>query len=221
MLLITPHIPLFFSIILFVSAVLLHLVKKNSSAVYLYVLQSSAVSVLLALSFIEHFYVTALIALLATIAAKMIFAPYFLGRFIRENQLRFLESVYLTTSVTLLVLALFVALAFSRFFAPLALLSTSSPTLVMLSIATLLTSIFLLVNRKDAISQTLGVLSIENSIVAFAVVANLEPNPALQLGITFNIFVWVTIAMIFLRMIYTQFGSLDITSMKNVSEITQ
>ncbi len=213
-----PHIVFILTIAIFLSVVFLHLTKKNTSAILLYILQSCAVAALLSLSLIEHFSFISVVAILATITVKIVLAPTFLWQLIRTHQLRFSSSTYLNNPLTLLVLALFVALTFSRLFAPLGNLSPENPTLVLLVVASLLSSLFLLINRKGAISQMLGVLSIENSIVAFALFTGLEQGPALQLGITFNILLWVSVATIFISMLYRQFGSLDVTLMKNLSE---
>jgi len=64
----------------------------------------------------------------------------------------------------------------------------------------------------------LGILSLENGIVSFALFAGLEQNPGLQLGITFDVLIWIIIASVFISMIYRQFGSLDVTTMKKLTE---
>lgn len=215
-----PQLVLVLGLAIFVSAVLQHLVKKNRTAVSLYVLQSSALALLLLISILDDSSVMALVAVLVTFVAKVLLAPYFLTRLIRTNQLRFSSTTYLNGPQTLLVLALIVALCFSRYFTPLANLSPESPTLVLLTIATLFTSLFLLVNKKGALSQMLGILSVENSIVAFALFTGLEQSPALELGITFDIVVWVVVATVFISMLYRQFGSLDVTTMTRLTDST-
>ncbi len=216
--LIAPQLILILGVIVFMSSVLQHLVKKNRTAISLYALQSGAIAILLTGA--GDFSTIAIIAIVVTAAVKVILAPYFLARLVRRNQLRFSSTTYLSSPETLLVLALIVALSFSHYFAPLANLSPESPTLVLLSLASFFISLFLLVNKKGALSQMLGILSVENSIVAFALFTGLEQSPALELGITFDILVWVAIATVFISMLYRQFGSLDVTLMKNLSDTT-
>ena len=67
-------------------------------------------------------------------------------------------------------------------------------------------------------SQIIGILSLENGIVAFALFSGLEQSPALQIGIMFDLLVWVIIAAVFISMIYKQFGSLDVTELKHLKE---
>jgi len=68
------------------------------------------------------------------------------------------------------------------------------------------------------LSQIIGILSFENSIVVFAVFANLEQSAALQLGIVFDIFIWIMIASVFISMLYKHFGTLNVSSMKNLKD---
>jgi len=83
----------------------------------------------------------------------------------------------------------------------LAQLAIEGRNLLLLSVATIMISLFLIINRKGALSQMLGILSLENGIVSFALFAGLEQNPGLQLGITFNILIWIIIATVFISMI--------------------
>lgn len=63
-----------------------------------------------------------------------------------------------------------------------------------------------------------GVLSLENSIVLFAAVAGLESTAGPQIGILFDISVWVIIATVFASMMYTHFGSLNVSKMNSLKE---
>ncbi|HEY3296116.1 MAG TPA: NADH-quinone oxidoreductase subunit K [bacterium] len=216
---ILPQILLMLATVVFAPAVFLHLTHKNSSAVALYILQSAAIACLLVLATFEQFSPLLALAILSTIAVKLVIAPYFFFRLIRHHQLRFSVSTYLNAPLTLAVIAMLVALVQTDFFKPLVRLAPSGQTpLLITSIATILISMFLMINRKGALSQMLGILSLENGIVAFALFAGLEQNPALQLGITFNILIWIVIASLFAAMIFRQHGSLDVTTMKELHD---
>ncbi|MHB1325854.1 MAG: hypothetical protein ACYC0L_06580 [Thermoleophilia bacterium] len=207
---------LVFATIIFASAVFLHLTRKNTSAVRLYMVQSSAIAALLILSSFDRFSPLLITAIVATVAVKIFIAPYFFYGLIRRHQLKFSVNTYLNTPVSLLVIAALLALTQSDFFSALAVLATSSEKMLRLAFATILISLFLGINRKDALSQMIGILSLENGIVAFALFAGLEQSPGLQLGITFNILIWVIIATVFASMIFRKFGSLDVTAMKKL-----
>lgn len=215
---IAPQILFFLEAIIFVSVVALHLTKKNSSAIILYMIQSAAIAFLLILSSLEESSNLLLIAIFSTILVKIIIAPYFFFKLIKRHQIKFLVSNYLNTPITLLIISALVAITQTDFLKPLIELSPSGQNFLTISIAIILISIFLIINRKGALSQMLGILSLENGIVSFALFSGLEQNPGLQLGITFNILIWVIIASVFASMIYKQFGSLDVSAMKKLTE---
>lgn len=202
--------------IIFAPAVFLHLTKKNTAAVRLYMVQSSAIAFLLILSMFDRFSPLLMIAIAATVTVKIFIAPYFFNGLTRRHGLKFSVSTYLNTPVSLLVIAVLLALSQSNFFFALVFLSPSNEKPLRLAFATILTSLFLSINRKGALSQMIGILSVENGIVAFALFAGLEQSPGLQLGITFNILIWVIIATVFASMIYRKFGTLDVTAMKKL-----
>ncbi len=215
---IAPQVLLFLEIVIFAAAVFLHLTKKNSSAVRLYIAQSSAISLLLVLPAFEESSPLLVIAIIATITVKLFIAPYFFFGLIKKHQLKFSVSTYLNTPITVLIIAVLVAFTQTDVFKPLAQLAVEGRNLLLLSVATIMISLFLIINRKGALSQMLGILSLENGIVSFALFAGLEQNPGLQIGITFNILIWIIIATVFISMIYRQFGSLDVTTMKKLTE---
>lgn len=214
----SPEILLTFAAIIFVSVGFMHLVQKEVTVVKLYILQSVAIVALLLISSFENLSILLIVAILSTIAVKIIIAPYFFFGLINRHQIKLSANTYLNTPYTLMVIAGLVALTQTNFLKPLATLAPLGENLLFISIATILVSLFLSINRKDAMSQMFGVLSLENGIVSFALFAGLEQSPALQLGITVNILIWVVIASVFVSMIFKQFGSLDVSNMKNLTE---
>jgi hydrogenase-4 component E len=213
-----PQILLMLQIVIFSASVFMHLTKKNTSAIRLYIAQSAAVSLQLLLPAVEESSKLLIIAIASTIAVKLFIAPYFFFGLIRKHRLKFSVSTYLNTPITLLVIAILVAVTRTEVFRPLVYLAPEGNNLLLLNVATIMISLFLSINRKGALSQMLGILSLENGIVSFALSAGLEQNPALQLGITFNILIWIIIATVFISMMFRQFGSLDVTAMKKLTE---
>lgn len=211
------QIPLVESTI-FATAVFLHVTKKSTTAVFLYVAQSLAIVLLLLPSFFQEPSLLLLVAVLATIAVKIIIAPHFFLGLIRKFQLTATPRTYVNTPITLAVLAILVVLVQARFFTPLVPLIPLGKSFIFISIATILISFFLIINRRGALSQMLGILSLENGLVSFAVFAGLEQSPELQLGITFNILIWIIIASVFASMIYRQTGTLDVSTMKRLTD---
>ena len=203
---------------IFLSAVLLHITRRNSTAVLLYFIQSLAIVVLLFHPLVENFSPVIMLMAILTLAIKAVVAPLFFSRLIKRHKLKFSASTYLNTPLTLIAITVLTALTNSRIFFPYYFNRAVRPKILSLAIAVILISFFLIINRKGAVSQIIGILSLENGIVAFALFSGLEQSPALQIGIMFDLLVWVIIAAVFISMIYKQFGSLDVTELKHLKE---
>jgi len=202
----------------FATIVLLHIVKKKSVLAVIYGIQSFAIVLLLMCSSLHTGAVSLLLIALLVLVVKVILAPLFITRLIKKHNMKFLVGTYANTPLTLIIVAVFVAIAHSKAFLPLVDIIPANRELLSLVLSALFISLFLLVNRKGALSQIIGVLSLENSIVAFGLLAGLEQTPALQIGIIFNLSVWIVIATIFISMIYKHFGSLDVTEMTHLKD---
>ncbi len=204
--------------IIFSTIVFLHIAKKNIGVVAAYSVQSFAIMLILLNSFFETGNVSLLFIAMLVLIVKVILAPVFFIKLIKKHELSFSVSTYLNTPLTLIIIAGLSALATSEKFAPLTSIIATNRTLLSLAFSAVFLSLFLIINRKGALSQIVGVLSLENSIVAFAIFAGLEQSPGLQIGVIFDIFVWLIIATVFMSMIYKHFGSLDVTSMNQLKD---
>ena len=204
--------------IAFLTIVFLHVSKKNLAAIWAYAIQSLAIVALLLNSFFETLNPPLLAVALLVLMVKVVFAPGFFSRLVKKNELIFSASTYLSTPVTLIILATLVAIAHSDIFKPLSSIVAGHQSLLSLSLSMIFLSLLLIINRKSALSQIIGILSLENSIVAFAIFAGLEQSFSLQAGILFDISVWLIIATTFTSMVYKNFGSLDVTSMKKLKD---
>lgn len=206
------------AIVIFLSIVGIHLSKKNNTCVFFFIVQSLAVSLLLFIPAIEHGNILLILAALFTLAIKVVATPFFFFRLIKRNELTFSASNYLSLPMTLLTLALLLGFAYSNVFSPLTLLGGENANTIPLAIAVILVSIFLAINRRGALSQIISILSLENGIVALIAFLGVEQIPSLDISVTFDLAVWVVIATLFLSMIYKNFGTLDVNSMKNLTE---
>ena len=217
MITVSPHLILLEALI-FLPIVFIHLAKKNAAAIWLYVIQSIAVSALLLISSFDKISLLLLISFVATVLVKVFVAPWFFFRLIKQHHLQFSASTHLNTPITLFAIAAILYLNLSMFSKVFATISAANLDLLLISSAGIFISLFILVNRRGVLSQMIGILSLENCIVSFAIFAGLEQNPGLQLGIIFDILIWIIIANVFASMIYNHFGSLDVTEMKKLTE---
>lgn len=213
-----PQFLLSLETLLLASVVLMHVVKKSSSIVSLYILQSAVVVFLLLTNLFRDFSFSLLLVVLVVFAVKVVVAPRFFFKLIKRHQLKFALSNFLNSPLTLAVLAVLVAVVHSGVLKPLSDLAGGNGDALLIAVSMILISLFLIVNKRGALGQMIGILSLENGIVSFAFLMGLEQAPALELGIMFDMTVWIVIASVFASMIYKQFGSLDVTSMKHLKE---
>lgn len=213
-----PQLFIILETLVFLPIIFIHLAKKNAAAVWLYIIQSIGISLLLLISSFGKISFLLAISLSATILVKIFVAPWFFFRLIRRHQLKFSASTHLNTPLTLFAIAVILYLNQTVLAEALATISLPRENLLLIASAGVFISIFILVNRRGVLSQMLGILSLENCIVSFAIFAGLEQNPGLQLGIIFDILIWIIIANVFASMIYNHFGSLDVTEMKKLTE---
>jgi len=208
----------FLEVLMFLTAVFMHLVHKNSSLILLYQLQSLIVIIFVFSSAIKISSILLIFVAILMFIVKVIIAPYFFNnKLIKNNQFKFSSSTYLNAPLTLLVIAALTGLVYSHYFKSLTILVKDVDNLF-LALATILISIFLLINRKGVLSQMVGILSLENAIVSFAFFSGLEVTPNMQIGIIFDLLIWIIIVSILATMINEKFGTLDSTVMNNLRE---
>lgn len=213
-----PQFLFFLETILFASVVFMHLTKKNFTVIFLYTIQSLIIAGVLFYSSIMEASLLLMVVALMTFFVKVIIAPYFFFRLIKLHRLQFSVSTYLNSPMTFIIIALLTAFSYSHFFRPLTILSPHNGDALLLSMSMIFISIFLTVNRKGALSQMVGILSLENAIVSFAYITGLEATAGAQVGILFIIFIWIVIASVFASMIYNHFGTLNVSEMQNLKE---
>jgi hydrogenase-4 component E len=210
---ILPSILFIADIFVFASIVLLNLAKKSAVTVYLYVFQSLVISFLMFYgAYLNSSKELAIIAALI-FSVKVIGMPIFFMRQIKKQTMLASSNNYLSLPLTLGVIALISGIAHSKFFQPLVTLAPANEQALLISVTALFISLFLIINQKGALSQMVGVLSLENAIVSFAYAAGLEQGLGLQLGLIFDVFVWIIIATVFVSMIYKKFNTLDVSVM--------
>lgn len=196
----------------------MHVVKKESYLVLLYVIQSLALVGLLAIDSIMQSSWQLGVVALVVFSIKCVFAPYFFYRFVRRRQIAVLTSTYLNVPLTLAVLVGIIFFSNSDIFAPLTAFLPQIRSLPMMIFSSIFMSIFILINRKGSLSQIIGILSVENTIVAFGFFLGLTQTFAIEIGIMFNILVWIVLATIFIELIYRQLGTTDVSELNTLQK---
>ena len=211
-------LPHFLLTLIFITIVFLHIAKKNYAVALAYGVQSLAIVALFINAYAATRAETFLFIAALSLFVKAILAPLFIINQIKKHELRFLVSTYANLPVSLIIVAALTAAAHSHVFATLVTIIPANRELLSLSLSALFISMFLIINRKGAVSQIVGLLSLENSIMAFGLFSMIDQPLLLEAGIIFSISVWTIIATVFISMIYKHFGSLDVTKMKHLKD---
>lgn len=201
---------------LFVLTVLMHLERRNRALTTLYVLQSIVLALILLVFSIEDRDPSLLIVVALTLVVKVGLASRYFGRLLRSHHLSSSSGAYLPLPVTLLVIAGLTMFAHAERFQPL--FGGQPSVAASLALCSILTAFFLTINRQGALSQIIGILTLENSIIAFATFLGLKQSLLVELGLAFDLAVWILVAAVFIRMVQQQFGSTTTTDMDQLKE---
>lgn len=90
--------------------------------------------------------------------------------------------------------------------------------LPMMLVSSIIMSIVILINRKGTLSQIIGILSLENTVVAFGFFLGQTQTLLIEIGILFNIVVWIVIATVFIELVYQQLGSVEVTGLNKLKK---
>lgn len=196
----------------------MQIVKKNTTLVNAYIFQSAGLIILLGMEVFRQFALGLFIVTLFMFFIKIIIAPTLFYRIIKKNHENLSATTYLNVPMTLIVLLAILSFAQSNILSPIfPLLSMYSPLRITL-MGSVLMSMFLIINRKGALSQIIGVLSLENAVFTFGIFLGVKQLAALEIGILFDVFFWIVISSIFANMIYQNFGSFDISKLNQLKK---
>lgn len=207
-------------LILLISVIFLNITKRNITAVILFTLQSIAISgAIFAVAWQEHSIELFFVGLF-TLAVKAVLASVFFRRVVVRYSLPFSGKTYLNTPLTLVAAALCIGFAYSQVLMPFynVLASAGSVGVVKGAMGAFFVTLLLLMNKKGALSQIIGILTFENTIILLALLLGLRHNVQLETAITFDITVWIVIAATYLNMLYRQFGSLDVSTLTHLKD---
>lgn len=201
---------------LFVLTVLMHLERRNRALTTLYALQSIVLALILLVFSIVDRDPSLLIVVALTLVVKVGLASQYFGRLLSSQHLSKASGAYLPLPVTLLVIAGLTMFAHAERFQPL--FGTEPSATAALALGSILTAFFLTINRQGALSQIIGILTLENGIIAFAAFLGLKQSLLVELGLAFDLAVWIIVAAVFIRMVQQQFGSITTTEMDQLKE---
>ncbi len=153
----------------------------------------------------SHVYLVAVL----TLVGKVIFLPWLLGRQVRRIRIgqeidplvNFPTSILVCTGLTLL--GYLVARPFTS-------LQRLGNNTLAVAFALVLTGVFLMFNRRKAMTQVLALLSVENGVMLAAIALTTYGMPlVVELGIFFDVMVAVMVLGLLVYRIRDTFASMD------------
>lgn len=172
----------------------------------------------LAIAFISGKY-DLLISAALTLTLKVIYIPWKLRKFVVELDIgRDLEKIGSPSRNLFLAAGL---VLFSYYVVSpvheLSLLATRNT--IALSLAVILIGMLIIISRRQAVSQVVGFMSIENGLFFAAIVSTYGMPMVVELGIAFDVLVALILFGVFFFHIRAEIGSLDTDRMNRLTEV--
>ena len=203
------------AVFLFVTVLMMASAKRISACIILFGAQSAVMAVqVLAIAYarnsIEAYAVAALV-----IAVKVVAIPFALFRIVKE--LKAPQDVTASTTATqsVFIMAGLILLSFFAV-APYAKTLRVDEDMLAAAIALLLTGAFLMVSRKKALMQVIGLLVLENGIFLAALTTTFGMPLVIEIGIFFDLLMGVFLMGLFVFRIRDTFDHLDVSKLRRL-----
>lgn len=155
---------------------------------------------------------------LFTFALKVVLLPVLLFRLIRRLRLRGEVEVVLNVPMTM-VTGIFVVIFSYGLASPLSrMASTVSRGLIGVGLATVLLSFLVILTRRKAVTQVLGLLSLENGLLFSATNATYGMPMVVELGVALDVLVGALLFGVFFFQIRESFENLDLDRLERTWE---
>lgn len=153
---------------------------------------------------------TTCLALLVIVVKGLVF-PRLLARAVRDTNAYREAAPFIGYGVSIVIGILLLVISFwVGVRLPLPVFENDSSLIVPGAISSILTGLFLLTSRRQAVTQVLGFLVMENGIAAFGLAVVPEIPLLIELGILIDVFVGVFVMAIAIRYISHEFDHIDI-----------
>jgi hydrogenase-4 component E len=186
------------------------------TSIRLFALQSLMLALIAAI--IAYFHNAAHVYWVAglTLLGKVFFLPWLLNRLVRRIQIHQEIEPLLNSTASMLLCGVFTLVGYvvARPFTTLERLGNNT---LAIAVTLLLTGFFLMFNRRKAITQVLGLLTVENGVMLAAVALTTYGMPlVVELGIFFDVMVAVMVLGILVYRIRETFSSMDVSKLSRL-----
>ena len=202
----------FISVGILLTAVAMNAVKRLESCVKIYTLNSWLLSSLIAIVALmvgePHLYA----ASAATLLGKGILIPMFLKRVVRQMRVTHDVEPYINNALSLAVSGILVAVVYASLRQGI-FVSGFSKNVLQISIAVILIGLFVMITRRKAITQVIGLLFMENGLFLAGFSLTYGMPIIIELGVLFDMLMGVIILGIFAVQIKRAFASSNLDNL--------
>jgi hydrogenase-4 component E len=199
----------FISAGILLTAVSVNSLKRIESYVKAYTLNSWLLSALTAVvAFMTgeaHLYAASVV----TFISKGVLIPMFLGRIVRQFKATHDVEPYISNALSLTISGILVVAVYASLKAGI-FVSGLSKNVLQISIAVILIGLFIMITRRKAIVQVIGLLFMENGLFLAGFALTFGMPLIIELGVLFDMLMGVIILGIFLIQIKKSFASSDL-----------
>jgi hydrogenase-4 component E len=203
------------AVFLFITVLMMATAKRVSTCIALFAAQSAVMTgQILAIAWsgksLEAFAVAALV-----LAVKVIAIPYALFRIVRDLKAPQDVTSSTTASQSVFIMAGLILLSFFAV-QPYAKTLRVDEDMLAAAVALLLTGAFLMVSRKKALMQVIGLLVLENGIFLAALSTTFGMPLVIEIGIFFDLLMGVFLMGLFVFRIRDTFEHLDVSKLRRL-----
>ncbi len=199
----------FISVGILLTAVAMNALKRLESCVRTYTINSWLLSSLIAIvAFMigeTHLYAASIV----TLSSKGILIPIFLRRAVRQTKVTHDVEPYISNALSLTISGILVAVVYASLREGIV-VSGFSRNVLQISIAVILIGLFIMITRRKAITQVIGLLFMENGLFLAGFSLTFGMPIIIELGVLFDMLMGVIILGIFAIQIRKAFTSSDL-----------
>lgn len=199
----------FISVGILLTAIAMSSIKRLESCVKAYTLNSWLLSLLIAVVAFMVGEVHLYIASFVTLLSKGILIPIFLRKIVRQMKVTHEVEPYISNALSLTISGILVAVVYASLKEGI-FVTGFSKNVLQISIAVILIGLFIMITRRKAITQVIGLLFMENGLFLAGFSLTFGMPTIIELGVLFDMLIGVIILGIFAVQIKRAFSSSDL-----------
>ncbi len=199
----------FLSVGILLTAIAMNALKRLESCVKAYTLNSWLLSLLIAIVAFMVGEVHLYIASIVTILSKGILIPMFLRKIVRQMKVAHDVEPYISNALSLTISGILVAVVYASLKEGI-FVTGFSKNVLQISIAVILIGLFMMITRRKAITQVIGLLFMENGLFLAGFSLTFGMPTIIELGVLFDMLMGVIILGMFAVQIKRAFSSSDL-----------